>query len=223
MKQSILVVLSLALVLPFGGYAASLKTDKDKISYTLGVQIGQDFKRRNFDIDVKVFAQAVTDMMAGKEPQLSRAEMMEALQRLQQKEMEKQQAAAKENLEKGNAFLAKNKKEKGIVALDSGVQYRILKEGKGKRPSLNNSVVAHYRGTLINGEEFDSSIARGQPATFPVSGVIKGWQEILQLMPIGSKWQVFIPSDQAYGERGAGANIGPNEALIFEIELIDIK
>lgn len=203
--------------------AAELKTDKDKLSYTLGVQVGQQYKTNGIEINTEVFTQAVNDTLSGKKPQLSREQMIEAIQKLQQEQVNRMKKIAGDNLKKGRDFLAKNKGKKGIVTLQSGVQYQILKKGSGKRPTADNSVVAHYRGTLIDGTEFDSSIARGKPATFPVSGVIKGWQEILQLMPVGSKWKVFIPAELAYGERGAGPNIGPNETLIFEIELIDIK
>ncbi len=225
MKKTTLWALSALSVLSYTVNAADLKltTDKEKLSYALGVQIGQDFKQRKFDINTDTFVVAIKDMLADKKPQLSKAEITAVFQKLQKAQMEMQQAASGENSKKGKAFLAKNKNEKGIITLDSGVQYRIITEGKGKRPSASNSVVAHYTGTLINGTVFDSSVERGEPATFPVNGVIKGWQEVLQLMKTGAKWKVFIPPELAYGERGAGADIGPNETLIFEIELLEIK
>ncbi len=225
MKKTTLWALSALSVLPFYAFASDLKltTDKEKLSYALGVQIGQDFKQRNFDVNIDTFTAAISDMLAGKEPQLSRSEITNVFQKLQKVQMEKQQAAGAENDKKGKAFLAANKDKKGIVILESGIQYQIIKEGTGKRPTATNSVVAHYTGTLIDGSVFDSSVNRGEPATFPVNGVIKGWQEILPLMKMGAKWKIFIPSALAYGERGAGANIGPNETLIFDIELIDIK
>jgi FKBP-type peptidyl-prolyl cis-trans isomerase FklB len=129
----------------------------------------------------------------------------------------------KKNLEAGQAFLEANKKKEGVVTLPSGLQYKVLTEGKGKQPKSSDSVIAHYRGTLINGTEFDSSYKRNEPATFPVQGVVKGWQEALPLMKEGAKWQIYIPADLAYGPRGAGQAIGPNETLIFDIELISVK
>ena len=201
----------------------ALKSKKDKLSYTLGVQIGQDFKQRGIELNPDAFISAIKEIMAGKEPRLERNDMVEALQLLQQEQVNKMKQASSANLKKGEDFLNKNKGKKGVIELPSGVQYKVEKKGSGKRPTLNNSVVAHYRGTLIDGKEFDSSYSRGNPATFPVSGVIKGWQEVLQLMQVGAKWQVYIPASLGYGERGAGPNIGPNETLVFDIELIDIK
>ena len=219
------------LVLPFAalfiGNAfaadASLNTDKKKMSYAIGVQVGNDFKRSGMDIDVKSLSSAISDIMSDKKPRLDQKEMQSALNMLREQQMKKQQNAANENKKKGEAFLAKNKNEKGVVTLASGVQYKVMKKGSGKKPGPGNSVVAHYEGRLIDGTVFDSSIKRGKPATFPVTGVIKGWQEALQLMKVGSKWQVYIPSDLAYGQRGTGPDIGPNSTLIFDIELIEIK
>ena len=203
--------------------ASKLKSDSDKLSYTLGVQVAEQYKSNGIEINTKVFAEAVEEVLGGKKPRLSREEMIQAIQMLQKEQVNRMKKVADENLKKGQKYLDKNKSEKGVIALDSGVQYKIEKKGSGKRPGIDNSVVAHYRGTLIDGTEFDSSYSRGQPATFPVSGVIKGWQEVLQLMKVGAKWKVYIPAALAYGERGAGPNIGPNEALVFDIELIDIK
>ena len=139
------------------------------------------------------------------------------------KQQEKAQQLGLANKKEGEEFLAANKSKEGVVTLPSGLQYKVLKEGTGPKPSATDSVACNYRGTLINGTEFDSSYKRGQPATFAVNGVIKGWTEALQLMPVGSKWQLFIPADLAYGERGAGADIGPNSTLIFEVELLSIQ
>jgi FKBP-type peptidyl-prolyl cis-trans isomerase FklB len=136
---------------------------------------------------------------------------------------EKNAAMSKDNKSKGETFLAQNKSKEGVVTLPSGLQYKILKEGSGPKPSASDTVVCNYRGTLVDGKEFDSSYKRGQPATFPVSGVIKGWTEALQLMPVGSKWQLFIPSDLGYGDRGAGADIQPGSTLVFEVELVSIQ
>ena len=148
---------------------------------------------------------------------------MEVQKQMQAKQQEKLKEAGDANKKEGEAFLAANKGKEGVVILPSGLQYKILKEGAGPKPTASDSVVCNYRGTLINGAEFDSSYKRGQPATFPVSGVIKGWTEALQLMAVGSKWQLFIPSELAYGERGAGADIGPSSTLIFEVELLSIE
>jgi len=202
---------------------ASLNTDQKKMSYAIGIQFGNDFKRNGLDLDVNTFSKAIKDILDGKEPALNQAEIQQALNMLREQQMKAQMNIASENKKKGEAFLAANKKEKGVIELPSGVQYLVLKKGAGKSPTAANSVVAHYEGRLIDGTVFDSSIKRGQPATFPVTGVIKGWQEVLQKMKVGSKWQVFIPSDLAYGERGTGPVIGPNATLIFDIELIEIK
>lgn len=217
-----LLTLSLSLN-AWGKEPIAFKTDKQKFSYTVGFQIGQNLKRQNLELDSKSFSQGVQDAIADAKPRLKHEEMQAAVQAQQKKDMEKQEAQAKKNLEAGQAFLNANKKKDGVVTTDSGLQYKVVTEGKGKQPKSTDSVVAHYRGTLINGTEFDSSYQRNEPATFPVAGVIKGWQEALPLMKEGSKWQVYIPADLAYGPRGAGTAIGPNEALIFDIELLSVK
>jgi FKBP-type peptidyl-prolyl cis-trans isomerase FklB len=203
--------------------AGGLKTDKQKFSYSAGYQIGQNLKRQNLDLDSKTFSQGAQDAITNAKPRLKPEEMQAAFQAQQKKDMEKQAAAAKKNLDAGQAFLEANKKKEGVTTTASGLQYKIITEGKGKQPKSTDTVVAHYRGTLINGTEFDSSYQRNEPATFPVGGVIKGWQEALPLMKEGSKWQIYIPSDLAYGPRGAGGEIGPNEVLIFDIELLSVK
>jgi FKBP-type peptidyl-prolyl cis-trans isomerase FklB len=203
--------------------AGGLKTDKQKFSYSAGYQIGQNLKRQNLDLDSRAFSQGAQDAIANAKPRLKPEEMQAAFQAQQKKDMEKQAAAAKKNLDAGQAFLEANKKKEGVTTTASGLQYKIITEGKGKQPKSTDTVVAHYRGTLINGTEFDSSYQRNEPATFPVGGVIKGWQEALPLMKEGSKWQIYIPSDLAYGPRGAGGEIGPNEVLIFDIELLSVK
>jgi FKBP-type peptidyl-prolyl cis-trans isomerase FklB len=218
-----LLVLSLSLTAWGKEPAGGLKTDKQKFSYTAGYQIGQNLKRQNLDLDSKTFSQGVQDAIANAKPRLKPEEMQVAVQNQQKKDMEKQAAVAKKNLDAGQAFLEANKKKEGVVTLPSGLQYKVVTEGKGKQPKSTDTVVAHYRGTLINGTEFDSSYQRNEPATFPVGGVIKGWQEALPLMKEGAKWQVYIPSDLAYGPRGAGGDIGPNEVLIFDIELLSVK
>lgn len=203
--------------------AAELKTTKQKYSYAIGFQIGTGLKRDNADVDVEAIKQGIMDVLSGSKTKVSMEEMQAAVMEFQKA----QQAAAEAKGEKakaaGEKFLADNKKKKGVKTLDSGLQYKVIKEGKGPKPQASDSVVAHYKGTLIDGTEFDSSYSRGQPATFGVNQVIKGWQEILPMMSTGSKWQVYIPSDLAYGPRGAGGKIGPNETLVFEIELLEVK
>lgn len=201
---------------------AKLETDKQKLSYAFGYNVGQKIKNEISDLDEAAFGQAIHDAMTETASRLSPAETQTIVADFQKKRQEEIQKAGEKNLKDGKDFLAANKKKKGVVTLPSGLQYKIIKSAKGDKPTATDSVVAHYRGTLINGKEFDSSITRGEPATFPVAGVIPGWQEVLPLMPVGSKWQVFIPSELAYGARGPGGLIGPNETLIFEIELLKI-
>lgn len=207
--------------------APALKTEKDKLSYAMGMDLGTQLKRQSVDIDPAVFGQGLKDALSGSKTLLTEAEAKVVIGELQKamiaKQAEASKAIADKNKAEGDAFLAANKAKEGVVTLPSGLQYKILTAGTGPKPTLNDTVVCQYRGTLINGKEFDSSYKRKEPATFPVKGVIKGWTEVLQLMPVGSKWQVFIPSALAYGERGAGADIGPNATLIFEIELVAIK
>jgi FKBP-type peptidyl-prolyl cis-trans isomerase FklB len=200
-----------------------LNNEKQKFSYAVGIQVGQNLKRQNLDYDATALSQGIQDALAGTTPKLSDAQMRAAMEAVQKKELEKREAAAKKNLAAGHAFLAENKKKAGVVTRESGLQYKVVKDGKGKQPKATDTVQVHYRGTLLNGTEFDSSYQRGEPATFPVNGVIQGWQEVLPLMREGAKWQVWIPSDLAYGARGAGGAIGPNETLVFEIELLAVK
>ena len=204
--------------------AEDLKTDDQKFSYASGLQIGQNLKSQGLsDVDVKAMSQAVSDVLQGKDLKLSMDEMQQAVQAKQEKMMAQLSAKGEQAKAAGEKFLAENKAKPGVKTLDSGIQYKVITEGKGSKPNADSSVVAHYRGTLIDGTEFDSSYKRGEPATFPLNGVIKGWQEVLPMMAEGSKWQVFIPSELAYGTRGAGANIGPNETLVFDIELVEVK
>lgn len=203
--------------------SAELKTQKEKLSYALGMNVGSNFKREGIEVDLDVFIRGLKDTLSGSSRLLADDEARTLITNLQQELRQKQLAQASEkNKAAGKAFLEKNKTAEGVVTLPSGLQYKILKAGEGKKPGLEDTVVCHYRGTLVNGTEFDSSYKRNQPATFPVKAVIKGWTEALQLMPIGSRWQLFIPSELGYGERGA-AVIGPNETLIFEVELISIQ
>ncbi len=204
-----------------------LKTDKDKISYSIGVNIGTSLHKDKVDVDPAIFLRGLRDALAAGKLAMTDEQMHAALGALQaelRKKQETEMAAVGEaNKKAEDAFLAENKGKEGVVALPSGLQYKIIKEGTGPKPTATDTVECQYRGTLINGKEFDSSYKRGQSAKFPVNGVIKGWTEALQLMPVGSKWQLFVPGDLAYGNRGAGPDIGPNTLLIFEVELVSIQ
>ena len=205
----------------------ALQTAKEKQSYSLGADIGGKLKAQPIEIDADALTQGLKDAFSKGKMQLTEQEMKETLSGLQKELMEKQaertKVLAEKNKKEGEAFLAANKTKEGVKTLPSGLQYKVIKEGTGKTPKAEDTVVTNYRGTLIDGTEFDSSYKRGQPATFPVKGVIPGWTDALQLMKEGSKWELFIPSNLAYNERGAGNAIGPNAALIFEIELISVK
>jgi len=212
--------------------APALTTRKQKFSYALGMNIGsglgQNLKKQSVDIDPALVAQGLKDSLAGTKTRLTEDEAKAVLTEVQndvrKQQQEKMQQAATTNKTEGEAFLAANKSKDGVVVLPSGLQYKILTAGTGPKPAATDSVKCNYKGTLINGTEFDSSSKHGGPATFGVSQVIKGWTEALQLMPVGSKWQLFIPSDLAYGQQGAGGGqIGPNATLIFEVELVSIE
>jgi FKBP-type peptidyl-prolyl cis-trans isomerase FklB len=206
----------------------ALATPKQKSSYAIGLSIGKTMKRDGVDVDSAALARGLRDAISGSKPLLSDQDAQAALVALQSEVRKKQETqrtmALEANKKEGEAYLAANKAKDGVVTLPSGLQYKILKEGTGPKPTTSDTVVCNYKGTLIDGTEFDSSYKRGQPATFPVGQVIKGWTEALQLMPVGSKWQLVVPSDLAYGERGAGqgSNIGPDATLIFEVELLSI-
>jgi len=201
-------------------------TEKEKRGYALGVQVCTDIARQGIEVDPHLLLQGMTDVLTGNKLLMSSEDMNATLADMQKEQREKMAAAMKEFSEKnkkdGEAFLAANKAKDGIVALPSGLQYKVLKAGDGKKPTLDDKVVCNYRGTLLDGTEVDSSYKRNEPSTLPITGVIKGWTEALQLMPIGSKWQIFVPSDLAYGERGNRGGIGPNATLIFEVELLSI-
>ena len=205
-----------------------LTTQKQKVSYAIGMSIGKNLKRDSLDIDPAILFRGLKDAMAGNTPLLTDEEAKTALTQLQAearaKEEEKTKVAALENKMKGDAFLAANKAKEGVVTLPSGLQYKIISAGTGPKPTPEDIVVCNYRGTLVDGTEFDSSYKRGEPIKIPVGQVIKGWTEAIQLMPVGSKWQLYIPSDLAYGDRGApGSPIGPNSTLIFDVELLSIE
>jgi FKBP-type peptidyl-prolyl cis-trans isomerase FklB len=212
----------------------TLKTPEDKLSYAIGMSVGKrlendlkQLKQGDTEVDPTILVRAIKDVLSGSKVLLTDQEVQTTLTTLQtdmRKRMEeKQKLLAETNKKEGDDFLAANKAKEGVVALPDGLQYKILQEGTGPKPAAVDSVTVNYRGTLVNGTEFDSSYKRGQPAQFPVGGVIKGWTEALQLMPVGSKWQVFIPSDLAYGPAGRLPVIGPNSTLVFEVELVSIQ
>jgi FKBP-type peptidyl-prolyl cis-trans isomerase FklB len=228
MKSLIIPVLATGLVV--GSLSAAEtpapKTTQEKVSYIIGVNIGRGLARDGVEISPEQLLAGIKAGASGSKTAITSEESQEIMQAFQQKMMEKQQTAqskaAQAGKVEGEAFLAANGKKPGIKTTASGLQYQVIKDGTGKTPKPTDKVTTHYRGTLISGKQFDSSYDRGQPATFPVNGVIAGWTEALQLMKEGAKWKLFIPSDLAYGERGAGADIPPNSTLIFEIELIKV-
>jgi FKBP-type peptidyl-prolyl cis-trans isomerase len=207
----------------------ALKTPKDKASYAIGVNIGKGLHRDSVDVDTAILMRGLRDALSGGKTQMTDDEVKAAMVALQadlRKKAEAKMAIEGDaNKKAGDAFLAANKAKEGVTVLPDGLQYRILQAGTGPKPTAVDTVVCNYKGTLLDGTEFDSSYKRGQPATFPVGQVIKGWTEVLQLMPVGSKWEVFIPSDLAYGPQGPrqGGPIGPNATLVFEIELMSIQ
>jgi FKBP-type peptidyl-prolyl cis-trans isomerase FklB len=221
---AVLVILLTALHAEGG---MDLKTDKDKLSYALGMDIGSSLKSQSIDIDADTFAKGVKDVVEGNQSLLTNEEFQAVMKKFQQDMMARQadqmKVVAEKNKAEGAAFLAENRKKEGVVTTDSGLQYIVLEEGSGDSPNATDTVSVHYKGTLINGTEFDSSYKRNQPASFPVNGVIPGWTEALQMMKPGAKWKIFLPSEIAYGERGAGQQIGPNSTLIFEVELLSVQ
>ncbi len=205
-----------------GSKKVDMTTDKAKVSYTIGQQIGQQLKRSGFEIDSDVIAASIGDVLAGKEPRLKPEEMQAAMTKAQQAQAAKADSAGKENKEKGEKFLADNKGKAGIKTTASGLQHEVLTEGKGASPKATSVVKVHYKGTLTDGTKFDSSYDRGEPTEFPLNQVIKGWTEGIQLMKVGGKSRFYIPSDLAYGQNSP-PSIPPNSVLIFEVELLDIS
>lgn len=204
----------------------ALESENDKASYAMGARMGRTLKARGLELNMDTFMRGVNDMLADREPALSQEEMGQVMSDLRKRVMAEQQERrkkeAEENLAKGNAFLEENKDKPGVKVLPSGLQYKVLQEGTGRTPTETDRVKTQYRGTLMDGTEFDSSYERGEPSEFPVNRVIAGWTEALQLMKEGAKWQLFIPPDLAYTERGRGSTIPPSATLIFEIELLEI-
>ena len=229
MKLASVVLVAILLVAGLGWTAdeAALQTQKDKLSYSFGANFGKNLKQQSIDIDPDIMMKGLKDGMSGSKTLLTDQEMRDVMTAFQKemvaKQAEQRKVLGEKNKKEGEAFLAENKQKEGVKTLPSGLQYKVLKEGAGKSPKATDSVVAQYKGTLIDGTEFDSSYQRKEPATMRVNGVIKGWTEALQLMKEGDKWQLFVPAELAYGERGAGPMIGPNATLIFEVELISVK
>jgi len=205
----------------------SLKDTKDKLGYGIGLDMGKTFKKQGLDINPDALLKGFKDGFSGAQPKLSEEEIKATFAAVQQemakKQMEEATKVSTKNLKDGADFLAANKKKAGITTTASGLQYKVITTGTGAKPKADSVVKTHYRGTLLDGTEFDSSYKRNEPAEFEVGQVIKGWTEALQLMNVGSKWQLYIPADLAYGERGAGGTIGPNSTLIFDVELISIQ
>ncbi len=226
MKKLLVAVIAASATLGYGmgqAVAADLDTDNKRFSYILGFQVANQIKGDGIDLDNASFMMALEDAKAGKEPRLTQAEMQATMERIQQEKIKEMEAMGTKNREEGKTYLAANAKKAGVKTTESGLQYKIIKEGDGKKPLGTDMVEVHYRGTLIDGTEFDSSYSRGQPTSFPVNGVIKGWTEALMMMKEGAKWELYIPSDLAYGPRGAGGLIGPDATLIFEVELLKVK
>ena len=224
MKRFILIVSASLLALPLFGQEKStqLKDQKDKVSYSIGLQIGSNLSRQKVEVNPDVLAAGIKDAIAGK-PQLTQDQIKDVMTQFEKDMEQKQKTLGEKNKTDGAKFLEENKKKPDVKTTASGLEYKVVKEGTGPMPKPTDMVTVNYRGTLINGTEFDSSYKRGQPATFPLNGVIKGWTEGLQLMKVGSKYQFFVPSNLAYGERSVGPDIAPNATLIFEVELLDVK
>ena len=200
-----------------------METEKQKLSYTMGQQIGGGIQQDQLDVETESLVLGLTHALNGEESILSPEEMRAVIESFQKEMQAKANDMKGGNADKGAKFLEENSAKEGVQVLESGMQYIVINQGDGEKPQATDTVDVHYEGSLINGTVFDSSIKRGEPASFPVNGVIQGWQEALQLMEVGTKWKVFIPSELAYGEHGAGGSIGPNETLIFEMELLAIK
>jgi FKBP-type peptidyl-prolyl cis-trans isomerase FklB len=213
-----------------GASAAGLASDKQKASYGIGLSIGGNMRQTQLtadDVDLQALLRGLTDGMSNAKPALSEQDLQQVMMnfhtQLTTRIADKAKSMGDKNKKDGEAFLAANKGKEGVKALPSGLQYKVIKSGNGATPGPNDTVQAHYKGTLLDGTVFDSSYDRGKPETFPVSGVIKGWTEALQLMKVGDKWQLFIPANLAYGEHGAGSDIGPNAVLVFDVELLDVS
>lgn len=229
MKRTLIAAVGAALIATtaMSAQATTLKTDNDKLSYTIGVDLGKNFKRQGIQVNSDILAKGVADAQGGADLQMTKEQMQTTLKNFQQQLMKKKQAQFKESAESnkkaGEEFLAKNKSADGVKSTTSGLQYKVLTAGNGDKPGPKDTVTVEYTGQLINGTVFDSTDKAGKPVSFRVNQVIPGWTEALQLMKAGATWQIFVPSNLAYGPRGVGGPIGPNETLIFKIHLISVK
>lgn len=224
MSMAALLGCSLALTAAASKPALKLDNDADKASYGIGINIGNSLKAQSFrDINLEAVYQGIGDAVTDKPMKVSKEALVDAFATIQKQEAQEKMKVAKRNLRKGESFLQENGKKKGVKTTDSGLQYKVLAEGKGPKPAASDVVVTNYRGTLIDGTEFDSSYKRNEPVEFPVNRVIPGWTEALQMMPVGSKWQLYIPAKLAYGEFSPSPAIPPNSTLIFDVELLEIK
>lgn len=207
--------------------ATTLNSAQDKLSYAMGVTTGSAFRSHNIPVNASAFEQGLQDAMSGSKLQMSDQEIRTTLMDYQKSKLKEMQAQydsdSSSNAKKSADFLAQNKKDKGVVTLADGLQYKVLREGKGASPTVNDTVVVNYEGKLMNGQVFDSSYKRGEPASFPLNGVVKGWQEALTLMKPGAMWMIYLPPELAYGKQGVPGLIGPNETLIFKVELLNVK
>ena len=224
MKRFILIFVAFLLTLPLFAQEKSppLKDQKDKVSYSIGLSIGKNLARQSVEINADALLAGIRDAIAGK-PQLTEDQIKEVMTAFEKDMQQRQKVAGEKSAAEGAKFLEENKKKEGMKTTASGLQYKVIKEGTGAQPKATDTVTVNYRGTLVDGKEFDSSYKRGQPATFPLNGVIKGWTEGLQLMKPGAKYQLFVPPDLAYGERTVGPDLPANSTLIFEVELMEVK
>ena len=226
-KTIIASTLSLLLIGGIAKAETDLSDPVDKKSYALGMVFGQQISANvdqgQFEVNKDAMVEALSAVLSGSETLMNEQELQAFLQGEQEKQMAESKAKSAESLKQGQAFLEEYAKKEGVLKTDGGIYYQVIASGEGEQPLATDTVKVHYAGTLKDGKEFDSSYARDTPAEFPVNGVIQGWQQILPMMKVGDKWEVAIPSDLAYGERGAGASIGPNEPLVFTIELLEIK
>jgi FKBP-type peptidyl-prolyl cis-trans isomerase FklB len=234
MKRTLGILLTVAVsAVMLGGCSGkeqavvNMETLQDKVSYGIGLRIGRDFKAQQVELNPDLLMKGIEDGLAGVDPLLTDEQIRETMVAFQQEMMTREKArleeASTKNAGEGKKYLEENAKKEGVVTLPSGLQYKVITEGTGKQPAATDMVKVHYRGTLVDGTEFDSSYSRNEPAEFPVGGVIPGWTEALQLMKEGAKWQLALPPELAYGERGAGPRIGPNATLLFEVELLEVN
>ncbi len=218
-----MATLVITLAVPAISIAAELKDHKQKFSYSVGFRLAQSLQKEGLDVDPVAFSAAMKDALSGAKPALSNEEMQAAMMAERDKQLKVMQGITDTNKKAGDKYRAENAKKKGVKSLDNGIQYKVITAGKGKQATKDSEVTVHYKGSLINGTEFDSSYKRSKPASFRLTGVIKGWQEVVPMMKVGDKWEVVIPPEYGYADKGAGSAIGPGETLVFEIELLEVK